>query len=201
MSVKQEVRRQLLNQRQAMTSAVWRQKSDAICEYLLKSSLLGTARTVFAYTSFRQEADVMPLIERLAGDEFVKNGDNGDRVFGFPRCEGKLLCWHQWQPGRSVFQSGAYGILEPSPTWPKVDTSQLTARDVILVPAVGCDRQGYRLGYGGGFYDRMLSEASWASIIKIGVTFDFSYVDSLPIDPWDQSLNGVCTESGLTLMV
>jgi 5-formyltetrahydrofolate cyclo-ligase len=71
-----------------------------------------------------------------------------------------------------------------------------TEVDLILVPAVACDLRGYRLGYGGGFYDRMLSSAEWASKPTIGIVFEFAYLPRLPIDDWDKVLQGVCTETG-----
>lgn len=69
--------------------------------------------------------------------------------------------------------------------------------DLILVPAVACDRQGYRLGYGGGFYDRLFSTPAWAAKPKIGVIFDFAHLPELPIDSWDYPLTGVCTDQGM----
>lgn len=74
------------------------------------------------------------------------------------------------------------------------------AVDLLLVPAVACDRRGYRLGYGGGFYDRLLSSPEWADKTAIAIVFDFAQLPSLPNDPWDQRLVGVCTESGLFLI-
>ncbi|NES71751.1 MAG: 5-formyltetrahydrofolate cyclo-ligase, partial [Okeania sp. SIO2D1] len=56
---------------------------------------------------------------------------------------------------------------------------------------------GYRLGYGSGFYDRMLSSEEWASKPTIGIVFEFGYLQQLPIDSWDRPLNAVCTENGV----
>lgn len=70
--------------------------------------------------------------------------------------------------------------------------------DLILVPAVACDRHGYRLGYGGGFYDRMLSLNEWTTPPTVGIVFDFAYLPQLPIDRWDKPLQAVCTETGFT---
>lgn len=67
--------------------------------------------------------------------------------------------------------------------------------DLILVPAVACDARGYRLGYGGGFYDRLLSSADWKSKPTIGIVFEYAYVSQLPVDPWDKPLNSICTEN------
>jgi 5-formyltetrahydrofolate cyclo-ligase len=68
--------------------------------------------------------------------------------------------------------------------------------DLMLVPAVALDRQGYRLGYGGGYYDRLRANPLWGNIPTIGIAFDFAYIEALPIDPWDLQLDAVCTELG-----
>lgn len=180
---KAELRRLLLQQRRAMPPEVWQAKSDRLCLALQTASLFTTAKTILAYFSFRQEPDLMPLISQAS-----------DRVWGFPRCVGQSLVWHVWSPSSLPLQSGAYGIPEPHPDCPTLEAHQV---DLILVPAVACDRQGYRLGYGGGFYDRLLSEPVWAAKPTIGIVFEFARLPKLPIDAWDQSLSAVCTEAGL----
>lgn len=181
---KLELRRMLLQQRRGMATEDWRARSDRLCLQLQASALVSGAKTILAYFSFRQEPDLTALIN-----------NTGDRVWGFPRCVGKSLCWHVWSPKSDLpLQSGAYGISEPHPDCPPVEPHQV---DLILVPAVACDRQGYRLGYGGGFYDRLLSDPAWADKPTIGIVFDFARLPQLPIDAWDQPLSAVCTEAGL----
>ncbi len=179
---KKTLRRSYLQARQAMPLDLWRKKSDRLCNHLRRSPQFQSARTVLAYSSFRQEPDVSSLFE-LDG-----------RTWGFPRCVGKVLSWHQWSPQNPVpLQSGAFGILEPHPDSPVLHSEEV---DLILVPAVACDRHGYRLGYGGGFYDRMLSEPAWKDKRAIGIVFSEFHVEKLPSDVWDQRLQGVCTDSG-----
>lgn len=115
--------------------------------------------------------------------------------WGASRCVGDSLIWHVSKPG-DILQTGAYGILEPLPRAPTLHPSEV---DLILVPAVACDYQGYRLGYGGGYYDRLLNSPEWSSKPTIGIVFDFAYLPQLPIDPWDKPLQAVCTETGLKM--
>ena len=177
---KTELRRQLLKQRRSLPEKIWQEKSDRLCEKLRSLSLFIEAKTILAYFSFRQEPDLSPLLTR-------------DRRWGFSRCVENSLLWHSWSRGEPL-QIGPYGIQEPFPDAPVIEPSEV---DLILVPAVACDYQGYRLGYGGGFYDRLLASPQWSSIPTVGIIFDFAYLPQLPVEPWDRKLQAVCTEANI----
>ncbi|MEC4817806.1 MAG: 5-formyltetrahydrofolate cyclo-ligase [Scytonema sp. PMC 1069.18] len=181
---KKELRKSFLKQRQSMSVAEWREKSDRITQNLLTSPLFYPVKTILAYFSFRQEPDLGLLFTDTS------------HCWGFPRCVGDLLYWHLWTPNDSII-TGAYGISEPHPNAPTIEPAEV---DLILVPCVACDYQGYRLGYGGGYYDRLLSYPKWVSKTTIGIVFDFAYVPQLPIESWDKPLQGVCTENGLHMV-
>ncbi|NJR63264.1 MAG: 5-formyltetrahydrofolate cyclo-ligase [Cyanobacteria bacterium CRU_2_1] len=179
---KETLRRSLLHTRQSLNTEVWQQKSHQICSHLQSCPLFIQSRTILAYFSFRQEPDLSQLFTSA-------------HRWGFSRCIGKSLFWHLWSPTDSLpLQPGKYGIPEPDPASTPIEPHEV---DLIVVPAVACDRQGYRLGYGGGFYDRMLSSPDWSTIPTIGIVFEVAHLPKLPIDPWDRPLGGVCTEVGL----
>ncbi|MBW4471431.1 MAG: 5-formyltetrahydrofolate cyclo-ligase [Stenomitos rutilans HA7619-LM2] len=179
---KRALRKELLAQRQAIAPDLWQTQSNQLCAQLRSSPLLTQAQTVLAYFSIRQEPDLRGLFAV-------------EKVWGFPRCVGKTLHWHIWSPQASLpLQPRAYGILEPHPDSPML-TPELV--DLLLVPAIACDQRGYRLGYGGGFYDRLLASPLWAEKPTIGIVFDQAYLPVLPEDAWDRPLTAVCTENGL----
>jgi len=180
---KSQLRRALLKARQSMLISEWRQKSDRLCTHLQSSPLFTSDQTILAYFSFRQEPDLSPL--------FIDSSHH----WGFSRCVGNTLSWHLWKAG-DLLQKGRFSILEPDLAAPKLDPNEV---DLILVPAVACDERGYRLGYGGGFYDRMLSLTEWMAP-TIGIVFDFAYLPEIPIDKWDKPLQAVCTETGFNII-
>lgn len=178
---KSSLRKQILQQRQSLSPREWQSRSLLICDRLKTLSLFQEAQTILAYFSFRQEADLASLFEL-------------NKNWAFPRCVGKSLVWHSWQPGAELNQD-RYGILAPCKNATIIDA---TTADLILVPTVACDDQGYRLGYGGGFYDRLLSIESGLNVNTIGIVFDFASGIKLPQDSWDRPLKFICTETRFT---
>ncbi len=185
---KQILRRQLLQQRQALPVERWKSQSDQICDHLATCPQFIEARTVLAYQSCRQE----PTLDYLF--------THTNKQWGLPRCVGKDLLWHCWQPSEPLI-TGAYGILAPCLASPQIEPDRV---DLILVPAVAISsgtpklnaEAGYRLGYGGGYYDRLRADPVWRKIPTIGIVFDFAYIATIPIDCWDVPLDAVCTELG-----
>jgi 5-formyltetrahydrofolate cyclo-ligase len=180
---KSDLRTTLLAQRQALDPQQWADRSTQICQQLSQLELVRSAHQVLSYRSIRREPDLTGLASMGISASW-----------GLPRCRGTELIWHRWQPDRDRLSIGAFGIKEPAEDWPLIGPEPGT---VLLVPGLACDRRGYRLGYGGGFYDRLLAQPAWAQLIKIGIVFEFGIVDQLPIEPWDMPLDLICSEAGV----
>jgi 5-formyltetrahydrofolate cyclo-ligase len=176
--LKVDLRKSLIQQRQSLALGEWQSKSQQICDRIDQLPIFQRSQTVLSYLSLKQEPDLRSLF-------------GVDKTWGVPRCVDRALAWHVYD--EQQMQAGAYGILEPAPDLPTLAVDQV---ELILVPCVGCDRRGYRLGYGGGFYDRLLSDPAWATIPAIGIVFEFALLAELPTDPWDLQLTGICTEQG-----
>ncbi|MEB3272644.1 MAG: 5-formyltetrahydrofolate cyclo-ligase [Prochlorothrix sp.] len=181
MAVKSDLRRQFLNQRQSLDPDRWQQHSHRICQHLRHCNRFQQAHTILAYWSFRREPDLSSLWTL-------------PKRWGLPRCVDKTLVWHRWSLGQALAQD-RYGIWSPQADAPQIPGPQ--GVDLMLVPALACDRRGYRLGYGGGFYDRLLGDEAWQRVTTLGIIFADSLVDTLPHDSWDCPLDGVCTEAGV----
>jgi 5-formyltetrahydrofolate cyclo-ligase len=182
---KQQLRQEAIAARQNLPPHVWQQQSQAVCHRLAEWEPILTAKVILAYISFRQEVDLQYLWQKFP-----------EKVWGFPRCNGKELDWYRVNPNylSQETEVGKYGIVEPLISQPKIDISEV---DLVLVPSVACDRLGYRLGYGGGFYDRFLTKRT---IHTVGITFADYHLERLPSEIWDVPLNGVCTEVSIQLI-
>jgi 5-formyltetrahydrofolate cyclo-ligase len=189
---KTTIRQQLLANRQNLSDSLHQQLSRKICQYLddfLDNQLVAN-KSVLGYYPYRHEPDLSLLLRY------------SKYQWGLPRClppqnsgqdHDRQLAWHRWQWGEPLV-TNRYGIQEPAVTLPLIDVAEV---GVLIIPAVAIDQRGYRLGYGGGYFDRLLSQPHWQQVVTIGVVFDFAYVPILPIDEWDQPLTAICTDSGL----
>ena len=108
------------------------------------------------------------------------------RVAALPVIARDLLEFHQWTP-EAPMRAGVYGIPVPA-------HGRVVQPDCLLVPCVGFDAKRYRLGYGGGFYDRTLANlVPWP--LTVGIAFDATRVDSIEPQPHDVQLDVVLSDA------
>jgi 5-formyltetrahydrofolate cyclo-ligase len=146
-------------------------------------------------------ADALPASRGTMVGGYVAMGDEADptqmiaalRTRGcevsFPLVhKGQPLTFHVPVEGEHWIRSG-FGVLEPRPDWP------LALPEVLLVPLLAFDATGYRLGYGGGYYDRTLAQfRAERPVTAIGVAFAGQEIECVPRDAGDQRLDAVVTE-------
>jgi 5-formyltetrahydrofolate cyclo-ligase len=135
---------------------------------------------VGGYHALPDEADPSLLLERL-----VELGCH----IAYPRVAGKGLPleFHR-VPDGEVLAPGVFGIHEPLDIWPRAVPT------ILLVPLLAFDTKGYRLGYGGGFYDRTLA---LLNVPAIGIAYAGQEISSIPSEPHDRTLDMVLTEQGI----
>ena len=115
----------------------------------------------------------------------------GKRV-ACPRVVDKSLQFHRWEQGDPT-ESTIGGVLQPLGSADRVATQDI---DLFITPLLGCGESGVRLGYGGGFYDRVFAGASG---FRLGVGFAVQSVDDLAAEAHDERLDGFLSDAGLTL--
>lgn len=138
---------------------------------------------VSGFSAIGDEIDPLPLLLSAAG---------GGCRLALPTMQGKgrPLVFRSWSPGDQM-AAAVWGIAEPLPS------REVLVPDVVLVPLLVYDAAGYRLGYGGGFYDRSLDELrAHQPIVAVGIAYDEQRLDAVPHLDYDQPLDWVLTPSG-----
>lgn len=189
-SDKQALRKHLLAVRRQLPDR--EQLSGRIFEHLQNFAPYQAAQTLLFYVDLRSEVQT-----RSALQAFLQETPAERCRLVVPFCLGeelRLVRLHRFEE----LHPGAYGILEPS-TPLREDAQRAVAPDevdVALIPGVGFDRQGGRIGYGRGYYDRLLAQLR-PDAVTIGLTYDCQIVDQLPMEPHDMRLTHLVSEFGL----
>ena len=175
MTSKVDVRRMMRERRKALTPEERTAASESVCA---KLAALDLHSPIAVYLASPQEIDLSPFIRKMLtkGIKVVVPCWNGEIY--------ELAILRELNEAH--LRKGPMGILEPS------EAEIVPAKDVgtWLVPGLAFTRDGKRLGYGGGWYDRLLSEAQ-KDARKIGIAHAFQVVDDLPSEPHDILLSGI----------
>lgn len=182
MLVKDEIRCKMREQRKVLTLEERRSAADELAERLRSNPRLSRAKCIAVYLASPQELDLEPFIVSLWG--------TGIR-FAAPRWNGRDYELAELAvPFAAQLPEGPMHIHEPDSAAPLIEPQEV---DVWLVPGLAFSKAGVRLGYGGGWYDRLLAKANPAAI-RLGVGYDFQLLDDLPCEVHD------CTMTGLVLV-
>ena len=157
--------------------------AEAARDHFLASRIHTGAEIISGYSPIRTELDVFPLMTALhaAGHRLCVPVIEGA---GLP------LAFREWWPGVGM-EAGAFGAEVPVGT-------DVLAPDLLIAPLLLFDLQGWRLGYGGGFYDRTLELLrSRKRTLAYGFAYSAQQIDEVPTEPTDQRLDGIATELGL----
>ena len=174
-------RARLLAGRESVTPATreaWRQRIDGH----LERAFPGLARATLAFCwPIRGEYDARPLVESLR----VRGARPALPVVAGP---GRPLIFREWRPGAAL-AAGPLGIPSPASGDPVSPT-------VVLLPLIGWDGTGHRLGYGGGYFDRTLASLT-PRPAAIGVGYERGRLDTIHPQAWDVPMDWVVTERGV----
>jgi 5-formyltetrahydrofolate cyclo-ligase len=176
---KRALRRAVLAERDALSGAERAGRSEAIAGRLLYLDEVAGAGAVLAFWSFGSEVDTAPLLERLRS--------RGTTV-ALPRTRDGDIVPVIWTPGSSMTET-SFGSREPTDG----RVLQALELDLIVVPGVAFDRSCRRVGYGGGFYDRLLARTRDGAA-AVAIAFGVQVVDEVPTGPLDRPVDAIVTE-------
>jgi 5-formyltetrahydrofolate cyclo-ligase len=174
---KRSIRDELLARRRHLAAETCLGRSLAAQQRLLLVPEFAAATVVALYSPVRNE---------VFTEEIFTAARHSGKTVTYPRVRGTLLEFVE-VVDRQQLVPGAYGILEPAGS----QVVPLAALDLIVVPGVAFDLTGHRLGYGKGYYDRILYERRGQ---LVGLCFDFQLVERLPAEAHDVQMDLVVTE-------
>jgi 5-formyltetrahydrofolate cyclo-ligase len=153
----------------------------AVADHFFRAVPLGPTDIVAGYWRIKDEMDCQPILVRLMDSQQpvclpVVVGDD------------QPLELRLWEQGTPLYEAG-FGTLAPSELAPLVEP------DVIIMPLLGFDSRGTRLGYGGGYYDRTLERLAKRPRL-VGIAFAAQEIDAIPHEPHDVPLDVIVTEQG-----
>jgi 5-formyltetrahydrofolate cyclo-ligase len=180
--LKAAVRRAALAWREALPAADRQAAGAAVAARGLPVAV-APGSVVSGFSPIRSEISPLPLMRRIA--------DAGASLaLPVMTGRGQPLTMRAWSFGAPLV-AGVWGIREPSADAPEVFP------DILIVPLAAFDRRGYRLGYGGGYYDRTIDRLrAMKPVTAIGLAFAAQQIDEVPTTPRDERLDLVLTEDG-----
>jgi 5-formyltetrahydrofolate cyclo-ligase len=187
-------RRRLRELRNGLDPAIRSAAEAAIRATLARLGVFGRGHHVALYLPMPGEVDLRPCLDiaRRRGSHIYV-----PRIVDRRR---RRMLFSPWTAG-AARRTNAFGIVEPDTS---AGTRPVIGLDTVVLPVVGFDRHGNRLGMGAGYYDRALRrrrdrDAAWRRPRLIGVAYACQQIDSIPASPWDVPLDLIVTERGVIL--
>ncbi|MGQ3675923.1 5-formyltetrahydrofolate cyclo-ligase [Xanthobacter sp. TB0139] len=182
---KGRMRQVALARRSAMGEAARAEAGQRAAHLACREILRGPARHVALFASIRDEIDPRPLAALLRAQGVQ---------LALPVVVGAdmPLLFRHWAENDPLTPQGRYAIPTPAPDAPEVSP------DVVMVPLAVFDGQGFRIGYGGGFYDRTLAGLRAIGPLRaMGYAFACQQTEQVPHEPHDEPMDMMITENGV----
>lgn len=179
MEDKKSIRDKILKIRDGLSIDERKKYDEEIYNKVIESKYYKEAKNIFIFVSYKTEVDTHKIIKTAL--------DQGKTI-----CVPKVISKKDGMyvaiiNNFSDLKPGKYGILEPSEESVKVLEEDI---DLVLVPGAVFDKEGGRIGYGGGFYDRFLVKLR-KDVPKIALAYDIQIIDKVPMDELDVRIDGI----------
>lgn len=178
---KQQLRQQMQRRRASFSAEKWQKINADILEAVLQDADFKRSHTVFTFYSVENEVSTHALI-----DVCLRMG----KTVCVPKCGAAHQMTAYEIHAHTDLTEQKYGIPEPPVTCRAVAPNEI---DVMIVPCLCADKTGQRLGYGGGYYDRYLTQCSAVSLLVCPLD---CIVDTVPAEPFDKICDKLITDKG-----
>ncbi len=177
---KQSQRKELMQKRESFDKALSAKASEKICRKLISTDEFKNAKDIYVYASIKNEVRTDGIIK-----EAFKSGKN----IYLPVTKDGEMDFYLYEEGTAL-EKGEFGVPVPSKGYRKLPEGGL-----IVIPGVGFDLRGYRLGYGKGYYDRFLKK--YPGFIKIAIAYCCQVTEKIYNDEYDQRVDMLITQEDI----
>jgi 5-formyltetrahydrofolate cyclo-ligase len=174
------MRKNMLEKRNSLSPAAINTKSAAIQQSFVQSDEFKHSRTMASY---------YPVGTEVRTQKIVNTALKSNRLVALPRTTGDHIKFYRILLNTNLI-AGKFGIKEPSITSNSCVSDEI---DLLLVPGIVFDTNGYRIGYGYGYYDRFIARKK-NSIVSVGLAYEFQVCEKVPRSNDDQKINVLVTE-------
>ncbi len=181
--LKKELRKDIRAKLESLSSEYIESADFAIVNILINLPEYVNSNTVFCFVGVDKEIDTKPFLRHVL--------DSGKRLT-VPLCVGKGIMEAKEIHSLDELKEGHYGLLEPDASAKTIDMGEV---DFAVIPCMAADRKGNRIGYGGGFYDRMFEKNP--DIPAAIICREKILMDDLPLEPFDHRFSICVTEEGV----
>lgn len=178
---KEQIRKLHLQQREAMTPEEISDKGNRICEAIANTTEYKLAKQLFCYFPLGNEVNMLPLVLKSLND---------GKIICFPKVISKTRMKFYKVSALDELEIGKFNVLEPKST----EEIVVNQESLMLVPGVVFDEENYRIGFGGGYYDRYLSTHMNKFLTTFGIGYDWQVVKKVPRNSFDVQLDRIITE-------
>ncbi len=184
---KQLLRRQQINGRRLLSQQAITEHSHRIAELLINSKLYRQSKNIMLYMATKSEVQTQEVIHSALRE---------DKNIFIPLIirERNEIIPSLVKDFETELTPGALGIMQPQEEYYRVFQPDIL--DLVIVPGVAFTRQGYRLGRGGGYYDRFLSRLQQHTV-SVGFAFEMQIVEQIPVNEKDMPVDYIITEKGI----
>ncbi len=183
--MKSSIRNEIINKRKLLSTEELNIKSQQIYNNLKSLPLYSDAQSVMLYMDFKGEVKTDYILKDL-----LSNNKKAIIPISVPKTMNMVLS--QVMDPEVELSRSSYGILEPKPEYIREINPGIL--DLVIVPGIAFDTEGYRIGYGGGYYDYFFGNAG-ESIPSVAIALDLQLIDKVPIESFDKPVDFIVTES------
>lgn len=185
MKNKSEIRTYIKNLKKQLSTEEVNARSEKIAKNFFLQPFYKDAKNIYLYVSYNQEVNTKIIISQMLKDKkrvAVPKIVDGDMVF------------HEITSLQQL-SVGAFGILEPNVVSPVEKNPLWNEHTIMVLPGLAFDKNGGRVGYGGGYYDRYLEKNRERITMKIALAYDFQVFEHIEVESFDEKIDTIITEN------